>query len=356
MRRQASWITTIILLVGISVAGYARMGTSDARLIPYSGTLRSGGVAANGIYEMRFGLFPTLNPGDEPACLDTDPTTCVPWGEEQTVTVSAGNFAVKLGESTAIVDSDISSNAMYLAMAIKGPADLDFVHVGNHEIIPVPWAARAATSTNYEVTGNLTVAGSATVSSGATLSGGVDVNGGLDVNSGNLRVLSGSASTSGNLDVGGHVASENGFLGDVGHGNTWAGFAHADAPGVYAGNATGQDNYAVLQNNAGTETLVNTGPAGNIRLRVGNADRYLMNAAGNMSLVNGATISGKTTGQCDCYTQGIGNASSSGADLWAYCADGYFVQGINSESSCGSGTDICLYQFRCCRPCAMSAQ
>jgi hypothetical protein len=192
-------LVALAVLLGGSMFSYARMGTSDARLIPYSGTLRANGAAPSGVYDMRFGLFASEPSGvGEPACLLNDPTTCAPWGEEQQVEVSAGQFSVALGEANAITDGDLSANALYLSIAVRGPQDSGFALLGSHELIPIPWASRAATATNYEVTGALTVGGSATINGqlsatqNANVAGTLGVTGGATV--GTLLVSSDSAS------------------------------------------------------------------------------------------------------------------------------------------------------------------
>jgi hypothetical protein len=194
-RRMYS-LVAFSVLVGGSMFSHARMGISDGRLIPYSGTLRSNGAVANGVYDMRFGLFTTEPTGvGQPACLLTNPAACSPWGEEQQVTVSSGQFSVELGDSIAITDADISADALYLAIAVRGPSDASFALVGSHELIPVPWAARAATSTNYEVTNALTVGGTARVTGALTAQSTATVGGALTAQS--------NASVAGTLGVGG---------------------------------------------------------------------------------------------------------------------------------------------------------
>jgi hypothetical protein len=254
MHKRTYSLVALAVLIGGSTFTYARMGTNDSRLIPYSGTLRADGVAANGVYDIRFGLFAT-DPGAAPACLNSNPTTCSPWGEEQQVRVSAGSFAVALGEANAIIDSDISSNAMYLAMAVKGPNDVDYSHIGNHEIIPVPWAARAATSTNYEVTGNLTLGG--VIEMGDRIDFHAGFNGDYDarihatgantlqIAGANVTVVpgagggnTGALSTAGNISSGGNISA----TGDVASGSV-------TATGTVSGGAVSTSGDLVANNN-----------------------------------------------------------------------------------------------------------
>ena len=91
---------------------------------------------------------------------------------------------------------------------------------------------------------------------------------------GNVGV--GKTNPSQKLEVNGNAILNNAFLGDIGYGADWAGFSHK--------NSTGQGNYALLQNDAGTETLINTKTGGTIRLRVNNADKVVMDGDGNLGV------------------------------------------------------------------------
>ena len=78
------------------------------------------------------------------------------------------------------------------------------------------------------------------------------------------------------LQVSGNAAIGPAFVGDAGHGSAWASFSHAGA--------IGEGSYALLQHKDGKETLLNAAPGGNIRLRINNADRVLVNNAGQVGI------------------------------------------------------------------------
>ncbi len=79
------------------------------------------------------------------------------------------------------------------------------------------------------------------------------------------------------LHVAGNGLVNNVFLGDVGHGGSWAGFSH--------GNSVGPDRYGLLQSGDGLVTLINKRPGGgHIGFRVGNNDRVIIDDAGNVGI------------------------------------------------------------------------
>ena len=79
------------------------------------------------------------------------------------------------------------------------------------------------------------------------------------------------------LDTTGNVKLNNAFLGDVGHGATWAGFCHNSVPGT--------GTYALLQNNTADYTLINKdADAGWIGMRVNNADMMVVRESGNVGI------------------------------------------------------------------------
>jgi hypothetical protein len=301
MHKRTYSLISLAVLLGGSVFSYARMGTTDDRLIPYSGTLRSGNVPANGVYEMRFGLFESLAEDEKPVCLNNDAETCAPWGEQQTVRVSAGNFAVALGKSNPIVDDDLSSNTLYLAMAVKGPDDADFFQIGNHEIIPVPWATRAATATHYEVTGNLSVGGAIFHGTGGFIEMGeridfhrVGGNGDYDARlhvTGNntLQVAgadvtlvpgvgggaTGSLTADGNLVAKGNLSADGTtIVGDVGFGTAWGGIRNA---------AVGASSYALVQNASG-RTILNAATGQNLSFSHNDSEQMVLDPDGNLDV------------------------------------------------------------------------
>jgi Chaperone of endosialidase len=81
----------------------------------------------------------------------------------------------------------------------------------------------------------------------------------------------------GKLTVTGNANIGNTFLGDVGHGNTWAGFSH--------GSSVSKTSYALLQQNDGIYTLLNKKSGGGyLGFRVDNVDKMVINDSGNVGI------------------------------------------------------------------------
>jgi hypothetical protein len=77
--------------------------------------------------------------------------------------------------------------------------------------------------------------------------------------------------------TGGNAVVNNVFIGDVGHGENWAGFSHRDAIGA--------NSYGLMLHNAGTWTLLNKKSGGGlISFRVDNADKMVINDSGNVGI------------------------------------------------------------------------
>jgi hypothetical protein len=161
------------------VFAYANMAPNDDRLLQYQGSLRSGGGEANGSYDFRFGLFISDADPNAAACLLNDPPNCALWSSEIVdVEVSAGRFAVTLGEQDAISDSVLAQDALYLAVAVKGDADVGFSAMSGYQrLVPVPLASRAAAARDFKVTGSvsgpLVVAGDVSTSGDVLATGDV---------------------------------------------------------------------------------------------------------------------------------------------------------------------------------------
>lgn len=154
--RTAPALATLVVVAGASVFAVAQMGPSDNRRLPYQGYIENGGSPAQtGEYNLRFGLFVTANA--DASCLATDPNSCPLWGEEQTTTVTEGNFSVVLGESNPLDNDVINQTALFLGIAVHGPNDSVFTVLDSkQELLAVPFAARAAQAQDYNVVGSLT--------------------------------------------------------------------------------------------------------------------------------------------------------------------------------------------------------
>ena len=191
--RTAEWLAVALVLLGASAYAVARMGPTDARTLPYQGTLEQNGAVANGEYLMRFGLFVTPPDATAAQCVAND--DCTLWSEEQLVDVTNGRFSVELGDTVAITDQILTNNTLHLGIAVKPAADpgpftlLD----GVQEIVPQPWAARAARANAFRVTGGLTVeGGGAAITGNSTVTGTLGVTGAI---SGQSVVATGNIST-----------------------------------------------------------------------------------------------------------------------------------------------------------------
>jgi hypothetical protein len=273
-----------LLVLGGGLLAFARMGPSDTRLLPYQGRLQTSSVDADGDYDFRFGLF--VSESADASCVLTNPTACTVWGEEQlAVPVSAGRFGVKLGESTALTDADLAYNTLWLAMAVKGENDGAFSLLSaKQEILPTPWAARAAAANDYKVTGELTVGQGADVTGGLVVSQGAEVTGGLVVDG---------------------LWSDTTYVGEVGFGVNYAGFAHEDVANT--------SSYGFLHRNDGLATLMNAGAGGSLYFRTANADRMTLDSSSHLRVNGNVTIGGQldVNGGLGCERHGANFRESS---------------------------------------------
>lgn len=99
--------------------------------------------------------------------------------------------------------------------------------------------------------------------------------GSISYNGGNVGI--GTISPTQKLQVIGNAKINNTFLGDVGHGGSWAGFSH--------GNSASTSGYALLQRTDGLYTLMNKRSGGGyLGFRVDNADKMIINDSGNVGI------------------------------------------------------------------------
>ncbi len=95
--------------------------------------------------------------------------------------------------------------------------------------------------------------------------------------SSNTLQMASPLSVTGKLTATGNANIGNTFLGDVGHGTTWAGFSH--------GSSVSPTSYALLQQNDGIYTLLNKKSGGGyLGFRVDNADKMVILDSGNVGI------------------------------------------------------------------------
>src|SRR5690606_23554653 len=121
MMPRVGHILASLALVTASSAS-AQMAIDDNRLLTYSGYLEDGLGPVHDDVELRVALF-TSTSGAAGAndCLRDDFSNCGLWQEELAgVQVSAGRFSVVLGRTSALLDSDLVSDGLWVALAVKG--------------------------------------------------------------------------------------------------------------------------------------------------------------------------------------------------------------------------------------------
>ncbi len=150
----------LLSLLAFAASGeraFAQMSPTSPRSFAYTGTLESNGDAADGNFDLRFGLFTSASP--DTSCLLGEAPSCPLWSSQiDGVRVAAGRFTALLD---GVPDSALAQDRLWLAIAVKETSETSFVALaGTQEILSTPWAARAAAAKDYKVTGDLTVAGS----------------------------------------------------------------------------------------------------------------------------------------------------------------------------------------------------
>ncbi len=181
-----------------------------------------------------------------------------------TVTPADGTFSVEIGP---LADAVFAADELFVAIEVDG-----LLLEGRQRVIAAPRAARA------DVAKDLTVTGTAVIT-GNTVSNDLEI---------------------GDMDYDG-----------------WAGLAHTNQAGI--------GHYALMQKSDGSQTLVNAAPGGSVHLRVGNADRVVVDKDGNLD-VGGQTELGYTRKTCP-FPEGATTADCS-------CAAG---QRILSGGTTGAG-------------------
>ena len=162
--------------------------------------------------------------------------------------------------------------------------------------------------------------------------------------SGNVGV--GKNNPSQKLEVNGNAILGNVFTGDVGYGVTWAGFCHKDS--------VGKSSYALLQNSAGTETLINTKTGGNIRFRINHSEKMKMTSDGvfHAKIWNSREYTWNQgqipvvmapTSKAVCFLTGVGGKfEGSGEYVRVYASGGYWYLGGDSDKKDVHARAICI--------------
>ena len=99
-----------------------------------------------------------------------------------------------------------------------------------------------------------------------------------------LNVTGTIAATNANIST----SINNGFVGDIGHGSSWAGFSHKDSKST-----TG---YALIHNSNGS-TLLNAGSGREIGFRINNSEKMKLSSTGDLSIPSNSLSFGSTTRQ-----------------------------------------------------------
>ncbi|AXT52564.1 hypothetical protein D1818_17635 [Aquimarina sp. BL5] len=126
---------------------------------------------------------------------------------------------------------------------------------------------------NAEIFGDINIRKNARIRGNARIDGTTDMFGDVDIKK--------NAQIRGNATINGNMLIKSTYIGDVGHGNSWAGFSHNDRKN--------QTDYGFLSHASGSMTLINKADTGNgyIGFRVGNIDKMVLTNAGNLELKGG---------------------------------------------------------------------
>lgn len=254
MRRR--WLAASVpalALLFVSAWSFAEH-TASARYVPYQGKLEHDGAPVNETVEMTFAFYTAPSGG---SALDTVTLD---------VDVHEGTFAVDIGP---VANTVFATSSLYLGVTVNGVE------------LPMRQAIRAVP---YAMHGQIGEVFSATeVAAGAV--------------------------TAQSLHVSGNGRINNATIGDMGHGTSWAGFRHASV--------TDSGRYALLQNNAGSETLLNAGPGGRIGFRFGNSAVAELESDGTLELNRVVTGDGTVIGGLNVSIEYAVTASlAGGASIW----------------------------------------
>ncbi|QZZ22011.1 tail fiber domain-containing protein [Leptothermofonsia sichuanensis E412] len=170
------------------------------------------------------------------------------------------------------------------SLAVKGP-----IEAGSATITgPLTVQTNLTVQNNLTVEGNLQVTGTTTFRDLQRHEGDLEL-GDEDTDQVRIHGVVRSTHSSGALQIGspldlsssltavGNATLNNVFLGNVGHGALWAGFSHS--------NSVTTAGYGLLQHRDGIFTLLNKKSGGGyLGFRVDNADKMIINDAGNVGI------------------------------------------------------------------------
>ncbi len=233
-----------------------------------------------------------------------------------------------------LIDSRHSNNANNYALQISGSFfDQDLWFRKTNGTATQSWSKLLTTNSGWETTGNIgtnpavnfigTTDGTDFVTRTASLERTRITAAG--------RVGVGIVAPAEQLDVqGGNARINNAFIGDVGHGATWAGFAN-----YLNANTTG---YSLLSSNDGNFTLLNkenTG-AGYLGFRIGNIDMAVITNAGNLGIGTTNPLyrldnSGLGTSNVDFRTTGRIWTNSEFGGMWLNDLQDSFMGNISAS-------------------------
>ena len=234
MRRNFLLTAILIILCGQLLAAVPTV-------INYQGRLTSAGGTAipDGSYTVVFTIYDAATAGASK------------WTETQSVTTSAGLFAVRLGTVTPVTDTVFSGTTRYLGVKVEANPELS----PRIPLVTVPYSERVSTvdgSTGGAISGNINLDNS-TATTGNILKAGVPFiqnlgtsNTAMGLNAGNLT-MSGTENTmmgrnALHVNISGNWNTSTGFnslfYNTTGHGNT------ANGHNALLNNTTGKYNAA----------------------------------------------------------------------------------------------------------------
>jgi Chaperone of endosialidase len=153
--------------------------------------------------------------------------------------------------------------------------------------------------------------------------------------SGALQINS-PLSLNSSLNVNGNGNINNTFLGDVGHGATYAGFSHKSS--------VSQTSYALLQSEDGIYTLLNKRSGGGyMGFRVDNQDKMTIDDAGQVSIASNLSFGSSTRQMVDLWNKEYGIGVQSGTTYFRSSSNfAWFLGGAHNDEFNNPGGGVKL--------------